>query len=211
MTNLKELETIVSFLGVGDTPQKVDVIFVYGHYRPIIAEHAANLYKQGLAPYILISGQKTRYLNDSFENEAQFFKKICMDNGVPESAIILEEKSQNTLEDTVFGIETLRAHGIAAQTVILCAYVPLLRRAKATFAKQFPEIATFAVPYEITDLENTFWLQDRLLRMLLEFDRLQDFAEKGDIAPTEVPENVKEAAEHVRANLPEPPKTTISI
>ncbi|MEY2640779.1 MAG: hypothetical protein RL150_172 [Candidatus Parcubacteria bacterium] len=209
MTNLKELETVVSYLGVGDTPQPADVIFVVGHYLKEVPYHAAELFKAGIAPTVLITGRKTRYIPADVPNEAQYFKQLMVEQGVSEEAIVLEEQSVNTLEDVQMGMETLRAHGIAPSRIVLVAYTPLLRRAKATFAKQFPEVEVLAVPYPITDLEDAFWLQDRLTRMLLEFDRLTEFAEKGDIAHVDVPANVLEAAAHIKANLPKPPTTQL--
>jgi uncharacterized SAM-binding protein YcdF (DUF218 family) len=210
MTNLKELQTVVSFLGVGNKPERADVLFVFGHYMPVIATHAAKLYADGYAKTIVIAGRKTRYIPDDVANEAQYFKQIMLAQGVPESVIILEERSMNTLEDVQRGMGTLATHGIVPKRVLLVAYVPLLRRAKATFAKHFPHVETIAVPYEITDLEDAFWLQDRLLRMLLEFDRLKQFSEKGDIAPTIVPPDVLLAAAHIKENLPQPKTTQLS-
>lgn len=209
MTNLKELQKVVDFLGVGETPQKADVIFVYGHFEDKIAHKAADLFKEGYAPKILIAGRKTRHIPEEFATEAQYFKSLIMQAGVPEDAIILEEKSTNTLEDTVFGMRTLQEQGIEPRKVILCAHVHLLRRAKATFKQHFPTVETFAVPYEIHDLEDEFWIQDRISRMLLEFDRMKEFAEKGDIAHVDVPKEIKEAAQNVKENLPEPPTTQL--
>jgi len=210
MTNLKELETVVSYLSVGDIPQKADAIFVFGHFLREVPLHAAELYKQGFAPTVLIAGRKTRYIPEDVENEAQYFKEIMIAHGVPEEAVVLNEQSTNTLEDTVMGMQTLSQKGITPKKVLLVAYVPLLRRAKATFAKQFPEVEALAIPYEIKDLEDEFWLQDRILRMLLELDRLTEFAEKGDIAPTQIPEEVLVAAQHIKENLPKPPTTSLA-
>ena len=209
MTNLKELKAVVDFLGVGDAPHPADALFVFGHYLHDIPVHAATLYRAGMAPRVLIAGRKTRYLPEDVPTEARYFKEIMMAHGVPEHAIVLEERSTNTLEDVLLGMETLAQQGVAPKRVILVGYVPLLRRAKATFAKHFPQVEALAVPYAIADLEDTFWLQDRLLRMLLEFDRLNEFAEKGDIAPTEVPQAVLDAAAHIKENLPKPPTTKL--
>lgn len=209
MTNLKELETVVSYLGVGDTPQPADVLFVLGHYLKEIPVHAATLYAAGIAPHVLITGRKTRYIPDDVANEAQYFKQLMVAAGVPSEAIVLEERSTNTLEDVQMGMTTLALRGIVPKRIVLVAYVPLLRRAKATFAKHFPDVEVHAVPYPIADLEDTFWLQDRLTRMLLEFDRLHEFAEKGDIAHVAIPQNVLEAAAHIKANLPKPPTTSL--
>lgn len=50
-------DTISDFIFVEDAPQKADVIFVPGGNYPDAAVHAAELYRQGFAPYILPSGK----------------------------------------------------------------------------------------------------------------------------------------------------------
>ena len=53
----KFYDAISDFIFVEDTPQKADVIFVPGGNYPDAAVHAAALYRQGFAPYILPSGK----------------------------------------------------------------------------------------------------------------------------------------------------------
>lgn len=50
-------DAISDFIFVEDAPQKADVIFVPGGNYPDAAVHAAKLYRQGFAPYVLPSGK----------------------------------------------------------------------------------------------------------------------------------------------------------
>ena len=51
------LRTADDFVFAEDQPEKADIIFVPGNRFPQMAERAAQLYKEGYAPYILPSGR----------------------------------------------------------------------------------------------------------------------------------------------------------
>ena len=51
------LDQISDFIFVEDEPKKADVIFVPGNGYPQMAERAAELYREGYAPYVLPSGR----------------------------------------------------------------------------------------------------------------------------------------------------------
>ena len=55
--NDKFLNQITEFIFVEDKAEKSDMIFIPGSGFPQLAEEAAKLYHQGLAPYILPSGK----------------------------------------------------------------------------------------------------------------------------------------------------------
>ena len=63
--------------------------------------HAARLYRQGLAPKIVVSGGLSPGLESrkDIQTEAEAMKSLLIDLGVPSSAIVLEEKSRNTREN----------------------------------------------------------------------------------------------------------------
>ena len=53
----KFLNYFTDYIFVKDEPQKADVIFVPGNGYPQMAVHAAELWKEGFAPYVLPSGR----------------------------------------------------------------------------------------------------------------------------------------------------------
>ena len=63
--NDKFLNQITEFIFVEDKAEKSDMIFIPGSGFPQLAEEAAKLYHQGLAPYILPSGRYS-ILNGKF-------------------------------------------------------------------------------------------------------------------------------------------------
>lgn len=60
--------------------------------------HAIALYKSGCVQCIVASGG----LGKHAPSEAQVMQRICLDEGVPESHILLEEHATNTLENIRF-------------------------------------------------------------------------------------------------------------
>jgi len=70
-------------------------------------QHAVDLWKEGLAPYLIVTGGK---LPADITTEAATARAWAIANGVPDEAILDEDRGRNTLEslDNVAGI--LRTH-----------------------------------------------------------------------------------------------------
>lgn len=195
---IKQIDIIIKFLAedvpIESLPQ-VDAIFVFGHYEAKVAHHAAKLWKKGKAQWIIISGKGRDKIPKGFATEADFYASLIESDGVPREALILEKQSTNSLENVLFGIATAQNVGVNPRSLILCAMPPLLQRSRATFQKQFPEItvysSTFSIPPE--------WFNDRRInRVLGEFERLDEYAKKGDIAKVEIPDKVLSAVKKIQ-------------
>ena len=50
------INDISEFIFVSDTPCKVDAVFLPGGSHPEQPEYVAELYKQGIAPILIVSG-----------------------------------------------------------------------------------------------------------------------------------------------------------
>lgn len=194
--------TVVDFL-IDSIPEnklpETDAIFVFGHYDPRPALQAAKLWKMGKAPKIIISGKGRDKIPQDFETEADFYASLIEKEGVPRSALILEKGSTNTLENVRLGIGESEANGPHPQSLILCSLPPLLRRSLATFRKQFPDVSVYGSAFEM--LTEEFLVPARLKRIIEEFDRLNDYAEKGDIVPVRIPDSVGAAVKELSGLL----------
>lgn len=120
-------------LTVDSGPVKGDVLVVLGG-TPNRAVRAAELFKQGEAPKVLVSG-----LGDNASN-----KKALEQNGVTNAAIILEGKSRTTRENAEFSIAMLRQMG--AKRVILVTSWYHSRRALMCFEHYAPDIQFYSRP-----------------------------------------------------------------
>jgi uncharacterized SAM-binding protein YcdF (DUF218 family) len=72
-------------------------------------QHAVDLYQQGLAPYLIVTGGKQR--GDRW-TEAETARRYAIAHGVPASAILLEDRGRTTLESLTSVAAILREHGI---------------------------------------------------------------------------------------------------
>lgn len=199
------LETVINFLENNvpeDQLPDVEAIFVFGHIDPRVAKHAAYLYNLKKARRVIVTGKGHEEI-PGYEDEAQYFRDVMKDEGVPEMLIILEEQAMNTLENVRFGIEAASKAAIQPKTLILVAIPPLLRRAQATFAKQFPEIITYCNSFQMPVTEYETYLK----RLLAEFDRMKDYAKKGDVDEVPIPGDVANAVAFLKT-LPEAQTTS---
>lgn len=198
----EKVEKIIEFLIEAEPDEslpKTDAIFVFGHYDLRVAEQAANLYFSGKAPKIILTGRsgKIHKIPTNFESEAEYFADFLKKKGIPESALILEEQSTNSLENVLFGVKKAESLNFFPRSLILCAMPPLLRRSRATFKKQFPKIKVFSSAFPLGKEE--WQTPARIRRILGEIDRLQDYAQKGDIAHIEIPFSILKSCEEVRS------------
>jgi uncharacterized SAM-binding protein YcdF (DUF218 family) len=120
-------------LTVDSGPVKADALVVLGGISDR-AERAAELFKQGESPKIIVSGK-----GDCVSNE-----KLLEKDGVTNAAIILECKSRTTRENAEFSIPLLRQ--IGAHRVIIVTSWYHSRRALACFEHYAPDIKFYSRP-----------------------------------------------------------------
>lgn len=121
-------------LTVDSGPMQADVMVVLGGGLADRPERAAELFKQGEAPEILVSGK-----GDCATNE-----KLLEKDGVPKKAVTIEGGSRTTLENAKFSIPLLRQMG--AHRVIIVTSWYHSRRALACFKHFAPDIRFYSRP-----------------------------------------------------------------
>lgn len=197
----KDIKIICDFLNDKDEESSMpncDAIFIFGHVDKRIAQHAGDLFLKKKAPKIIITGGigGAGRVPLGFRSEASYFLSILKEMDIPEEAIIFEEKSTNTLENVLFGAEKAKEAGLNVKSLILVSLPLLLKRAKVTFSKQYPDIKIYGSHFDYKDFinwDNTSWFK----RLLEEVDRLDDYAEKGDIAKVDIPMKVIDSYQNV--------------
>ena len=178
---------------------KVDAIFCFGHSTTHTPNHAATLYHLGLAPRVIVTGfvgHRNVELPKGFTNQADLFAHVLIEQGVPNSAILREKESRNTLDNVLLGMEVVREAKVKIESLILVALPPHLRRCRVTFEKHYPKVRTFGNSFPFSEVD---WMNEyRIGRLVGEVDRLVLYAKKGDIAPSVIPRKVREACEVIR-------------
>ncbi|RME26612.1 MAG: YdcF family protein [Deltaproteobacteria bacterium] len=110
-----------------------------GRATPALARrtrHAVELWRQGIAPRIVLTGGVGRHP----PSEARAAAEVATRLGVPPSALLLEERSTSTEENARFAAELLRAEGIAVQRVVVVTDSYHVVRARRVFARYLPGV-----------------------------------------------------------------------
>lgn len=113
--------------------------------------YAAKLFKEGKADHILVSGGNITWLGGRTTSPAQDMADLLVLMGVPESAIWLQGKSQNTYEDALYSNEMLKEKG--ATSVLLVTSAIHMPRAAALFAKQGVQFTPVPTDYSVSQAE----------------------------------------------------------
>lgn len=196
---------IWEYMQMHHEPQKSDVILVLGGGDIRIAECAVELYKKGFAPAILFSGSGSIH-NDKpgrdpiFQGttEAEVFADIARKQGVPDDAILIENKSQNTGQNYEFSIETLKKAQVSSEKMIVVGKKYTERRVYATAKKWLPESDVRVVSPELS-LE-TYMGEDRkkcLSRLVGHLQRIREYVNRGFQIPQDIPDDVWKAGEYL--------------
>lgn len=134
------------FQGLEDTGENADCIIVLGSikaakYRVPVA---VDVYNKGRASKIMLCGGKLRDFPDGKYSEAEHMCKATLDLGVAEENVILENASQNTVENILFAlIELQRAFWLnKVRRVLLVTTTYHMRRSLAIARYLFPEHIT---------------------------------------------------------------------
>jgi len=133
--------------------QKADCILVLGSHDLRVADRGADLWLGGWAPLIVFSGGLGNLTKEVWEEpEADQFARIASEKGVPEEAILIENKSTNTGENIVFTRQLLQEKNLDPGTFIVVQKPYMERRSFATFKKHWPEknliVTSPQIPFE---------------------------------------------------------------
>ena len=108
--------------------------------------HAARLYRAGKAPLIVASGV----------NETQATVPLLVDLGVPREAILVDDVSRNTYENSRFTEKLLKASGSSSQTkeprILLVTSAWHMPRAQRNFARTSLKVVPAAADFKVSNL-----------------------------------------------------------
>ncbi len=152
----------------GETKADVLVVLGGGDGR---AERAAELFRQGAAPAVLVTGY------GDCDSNVQVLEK----DGVPSSAIAREPKALTTLENAKFSIPLLRK--MNAHRVIIVTSWFHSRRALACFEHFAPDMKFFSRPSYVDSLTKRFNRQSYSEHVNIEYLKLIVYWVRNGIWP----------------------------
>ena len=168
----QRLDALTEFIFVRDEPAPADVIFIPGNGHAEPAEKAAALFRAGFAPLLLPSGRwavtKERFLGQTSgaraypgdcRTEWEFMRAVLTENGVPEKAILREEKATFTWQNAIGSRAALEAAGIRVRRAILCCMPVHARRCLLYYSSVFPEADFLVCPAEGCAVTRENWTE----------------------------------------------------
>lgn len=148
----RPFDCITDFIFVENQPAVADIILIPGGLRQQLMDKAAELYNQGLAPYILPSGGAGPKLTKEIEagtahwkSEWEYLLSIALQKGVPEKAVLKEDRALNTLENAKMSLLVVQQHNIEVKKAILVCKAHHARRALLTYQAAFSSTIEYIV------------------------------------------------------------------
>jgi len=131
-------EVLWNYHRLGETIAPAEGILVFGSNDLRVAEHAASLYHERYAPWILFSGARGRMTQSWPETEAETMARVAMAAGVPASAMLIENRATNTGENIRFSRGLMESRGLNPRSAIFVQKPYMERRTRAALEVQWP-------------------------------------------------------------------------
>lgn len=161
---------ISEFIFVSDEPEVVDAIFLPGGSHPEQPEYAADLYRKGYAKWLIPSGgisvkrdkwpgvrSKSDLYNKNYQTDCEFFTDVFIKNGVPNSAIIGEDKSGHTRDNAFLSRKVVDEREIEIKTALIVCKAFHARRCLMLYQMAFPNAKINVCPVHCYNITKDNW------------------------------------------------------
>ena len=179
--------------------QPSDCLLILGSNDPRVAEHGAQLFLKGWAPWLIVSGGVGALTQGLYDrSEAEHFADIAIKMGVPIDRILIEPRSTNTGENIQYTRQLLSELGLAPASVILVQKPFMERRSFATFRQQWPgpDIVVSSPPISYADYPNKLLSRDDVINVMVgDLQRIREYPRLGYQIPQDIPDHVWSAFE----------------
>src|SRR5688572_23672080 len=180
--------------------EKADCVFALGCHDAGVAVYAANLVLAGWADTLLISGGVLFDKDSSDLTEADYFRDIAIQKGVPAANIITENKATNTGENFQFAGSLLQQLKLDFKKFIVVQKPYMERRTYATGMVQWKDKQLLLASEKISFkkyLEKGI-PRDRILNTMVgDLQRIKLYPAKGFQVYQEIPGEVWQAYEEL--------------
>lgn len=169
---MKYYDYLTEFIFREDEPAPADMIFIPGSGYGELAVRAAEIYKMGFAPQIVVSGKYSvlldafagpispkEYVGKKYHTESEFLAHVLMDHGVPESAIIKEEKATFTYENAIRIRNMIGKERLPEKAILVCQAFHA-KRSLMYFQLVFPETKFLVCPAITQGITRENWQED---------------------------------------------------
>jgi uncharacterized SAM-binding protein YcdF (DUF218 family) len=184
--------------------RKADCILVLGSHDTRVAERGATLFLEGWSPLLVFSGGLGRLTKGAWKMpEADLFAQIAIDMGVPQSAILIENRSTNTGENIVFTKALLEQKNFHPNSFLLVQKPYMERRSYATFENFCPGKSVRVTSPQISFedyITPEFPIEKVINIMVGDLQRIKLYPARGFQVYQEIPTPVWEASQQLIAH-----------
>lgn len=143
-----EIEQITKAVFVPPQPRPSELLLVFGASATSGRwEHAARLMRDGYAPRAVVTGG-VPYQDGSDALEAEGIRNALAAAGAPPSAILVETRSTNTLENIRFSADMLDAVGARPRSLLFYCKSHHSARVWRTLSKHLPDAFLSCATYD---------------------------------------------------------------
>ena len=182
-----DIKEITDYIFLNDKNPSGDIAFVFGTWNAWkeSIEKAAELYKNGFVPKVIVSSGENPVTGAS---EGDLMALDLEKLGVPKKDILIEKKSTNTLENVLFSKKIidkeLGLQNIRIITAVVKNYHA--RRALMTLRKHIPKnIQLKSAAYASADYpftkDNWHNVEDGNKKVMEEVEKIKMYLAKGDL------------------------------
>lgn len=201
---MKEMELakiLWDYLHLGRELKKCDCILGLGCYDLHIPEKCAQLYKEGYSNLIIFTGGLGKCTSGVWEkSEAEVFRDIAINLGVPKEKILIENQSTNTGDNFRFTKKLIDEKKLDIHSFLVVQKPYMERRAYAAFKAILPEekcvvtspSISFEDYFDEYEKENGS-IKELLCVMVGDLQRIKVYPEKGWQIPQKIPDIVWQA------------------
>lgn len=188
-------ETLWRFHNVAvASPAAADIVLGLGSYHLAVADRAAELVAQGLAPRILFCGGEGNWTRGQWANsEAERFGERSLALGIPAAAVTVETASANIGQNFAAARNILNTMGLSPDQILVVTKPNTTRRAKLTQAVVWPEIvAAYCAPslHWTNQCVGEMTVDDVICEMVGDLQRILVYPGLGFQAEDVVPQGV---------------------
>ena len=198
--NLLDAKILWDYHHLHQPLRHAEMMLVLGSHDIRVAEYATKLFKQNLAPIIIVSGG-IAHVGDLLEtgwkrSEAEEFSDVMIRSGVPQEKILMETKAKNTGENFTLSAEILKKQAIEFTTSIVVTKPYMERRAYATGKIQWPKIDLIITssPLNFKEYVSSEIDQEVLVNIMVgDLQRILEYPSKGFQIVQDIPPDILDA------------------
>ncbi|MFJ4329339.1 MULTISPECIES: YdcF family protein [unclassified Streptomyces] len=192
-----DAQCLWGFQQMGHEIRPCSVAIGLGSHDLGVADVAAALYRDGMAPVIVFTGATSRTTRERMpRGEAEHYRERALELGVPADAILVEPNARNTGENITLSRTLLAQRGITVSSALLVCKPYEERRAYATARKLWPDAEWVCASASMSFAEYVASIGDE--RLVIDMlvgaqQRLMIYPNQGFMIRQEIPPDVEEA------------------